>query len=141
LLYRFSDHEYFQVKFVSQGEPIPVGFELLRTTANGKQSGYIKPFGFVAIKRALADGFSLFNGEPLIYDICGLKKSYKEDIPDRYIPVERDSQGAWNSLSSDLIFAVRYLPAMGMCNLAYEAFCLDRYPLQVSLLFSTFLFP
>jgi hypothetical protein len=78
----------------------------------------------------LGDTFSFLNGEQLIFDICAVKKSLKEELPERYIPLEKDSNGVWASLSLDWAFAARYLPAMGLCNLSYEAVTLDRYPLK-----------
>jgi hypothetical protein len=90
----------------------------------------MKPFGFLAIKTSISDTYSYFHGEPMIHDICVVKRSAREELPERYMPVERDSQGIWSSLSADLTYAVRFLPAMGLCNLAYEAVTLDRYPLK-----------
>jgi hypothetical protein len=67
----------------------------------------------------------------MIYDFCCIKRSAKEEFPDRYMPIERDQQGIWGNISSDFAYGVRYLPAMGICNLSYEAVTLDRYPEKV----------
>lgn len=114
--------------------PVPEGFEVLRYTSSGKHSAQIKGHGFLAFKRADASSFALLEGQPLLYDICVAKKSAKEDIPDRYTVVDRDiiaSLPTLTTVTSDLIFAIRMLPAMGVCNLAYKPATIDRYPAKV----------
>lgn len=122
-----------QVKFVAPGEVVPPHFELLRSTASGKGSGYIKPHGYLAIKRAPVNEDYAISGKELLFDICIVRASLKEQIPEHYFQIEKDSVGAIAAFSShDTIVAIRKLPAMGICDLGYAASPLDRYPLKVS---------
>ncbi len=112
---------------------IPSGFELLRSTASGKVSGYIKPYGYLSIKRATVNKEFAMNGNDLLFDICIVRNSLKEDVPEHYYPIEKDSVGGIAAYSSqDTHFVIRKLPAMGVCDLGYAASTLDRYPLQVN---------
>lgn len=123
------------MRFVANADgPAPDGYEILKYTASGKHSAQIKGLGFIAFKRAAASSFALLDGEPLLYDMCVAKKSAKEDIPDRYSVIDRDLVSSLPSLTtvtSDYVFATRFLPAMGVCNLAYQPATLDRYPAKV----------
>lgn len=111
---------------------VPPGFELLRSTASGKSSGYIRPYGFLAIKRAPMTSDIYVVGHEMLFDICVVKSSQKEAMPDYYYPIEKDSTGTISAFTShDSILAVRKLPAMGICDLGYAASTLDRYPSKV----------
>eukprot|EP00981_Chlorochromonas_danica_P011325 scaffold3873_cov177-Ochromonas_danica.AAC.5 len=95
------------VRYVAPGEVVPSGYELLRSTASGK-------------------------GSEILFDICVIKHSLKEDIPEQYYPIEKDVASSMTpSFSSpDMVLITRKLPAMGICDLGYDASTLDRYPLQ-----------
>ncbi len=109
------------------------GYEVLKTTVSGKAPAQIKGFGYIAFKRATSSPHAFIDGEPLLYDICVTKKSLKEEIPEKYLIIERDISLAMAlSIPSDLQFACRTLSAMGLCNLAYKAATVDRYPRTVS---------
>ena len=127
------------MRFVANGDgPALDGYEILKYSASGKHSAQIKGLGFLAFKRAAASTFALIDGEPLLYDMCVAKKSAKEDVPDRYTVIDRDLVSSLPSLTtttSDYIFATRFLPAMGVCNLAYQPATLDRYPAKVRKIF------
>lgn len=120
------------IRYVAPGEVVPTGYELLRSTASGKGSGYIKPFGFLALKRGSVNRDHIINGEEILFDICVIKQSLKEEVPEQYYPIEKDSAASMTpSFSSpDIVLVTRKLPAMGICDLGYEASTLDRYPLQ-----------
>ena len=117
---------------MAPGEVVPQGYELLRTIASGKSSGYIKPHGYLAIKRATVDENFALNGQEMIFDICVIKTTMKDDIPDQFFPIEKDSVGAIAAFSThDTLFVMRKLPPMGVLDLGYAASTIDRYPLQV----------
>lgn len=119
-----------QIIFLAPGEAIPSGYELLRSTVSGSGSGYLKPWGFFAFKRTTVNSEMYLVGDPMIIDITVIKRASKEEIPEKYTAIERDG-GASNPYSTnDVIYAVQSITAMGLCNLAYEANLLDRYPLK-----------
>jgi hypothetical protein len=121
------------VKFVSNPDAALVdGYEIIRSTLSGKSPAQIKGLGYVAFKRATVSSLSYIDGEPLLFDLCVARKSLKEDIPDKYLPLEKDVSLTMSlGLSSDLIFACRILPAMGLCNLGYKPATIDRFPAKV----------
>lgn len=117
---------------MAPGEVVPQGFELLRTIASGKGPGYIKPHGYLAIKRATVDQNFALQGQELIFDICVLKTSMREEAPEHFYPIEKDSVGAMTAFSSqDTLFVMRTLPPMGILDMGYAASTLDRYPHKV----------
>ena len=123
------------MKFVSNPDNLHDGFEVIKTCISGKASAQIKGLGYIAFKRAASTSHALIDGEPLLYDICVAKKSLKEEIPEKYLIVDRDVSITMSlSIPSDLMFATRKLPAMGLCNLAYKAATVDRYPSVVSMI-------
>jgi len=120
-----------QIKYVAPGEVVPAGFELLRSTASGKGSGYIKPYGFLAIKRAPVDSSIVISGHDILFDIAITRSSLKEGIPENYHPIEREHTGTMSFSTIDTVVSIRKLAPMGICDLGYSASPLDRYPLKV----------
>ena len=78
------------MKFVSNPESAGEGFDVIRTTVSGKSPGNIKGLGFLAFRRAPKSSMTYIDGEPMLFDICVSKKSLREELPDKYLPIERD---------------------------------------------------
>ncbi len=117
------------MKTVNITENHPPNLEVIKTTESG-HIGFVKGLGYVAYRRAAVGPSALLHGDQIIYDLCVVKKSLKEDIPDHYVVVDRDTVGL-AGLSTDLSLCARFMPAMGICDLSYEAATLDRFPLKV----------
>lgn len=117
-----------QIIFLAPGENIPNGFELLRNTVSGKGSGYIAPCGYIAIQRASVRPDSKIVGDSLILDINAVKKSSLDEIPEKYVAIDREHGNANPYATNDIIFIVQPVTAIGICNVGYEASLLDRIP-------------
>lgn len=114
--------------FLAPGENIPNGYEILRNTVSGKGSGYVAPWGYIAVKRASMKPESFLLGDSIILDINCVKKSNREDIPEKYVAIDRLYGNANPYANNDLIFIQQTTFALGLCNLEYEPFLLDRIP-------------
>lgn len=77
---------------------------------------------------------TLLYGDPIISDIIVVKKGNGEEFLEHYLPIEKHGSSNKGILSSDIIYAYRSLPSMGLCNLELESICIDRYPIMVSIL-------
>lgn len=126
--------------FLAPGEQIPNGVELLRSTVSGVGSGYLKPWGYFAIRRAESTFDPLRAGDSIILDIAVVKRdgNSREEIPEGFRPIERDSLNSSASAinpysSSDNLFVIRTALSPGLCNVSYEPRLLDRYPEKVSI--------
>lgn len=125
---RLSNFHLLQITFLAPGESIPTGFELLRNTVSGKGSGYIAPCGYIAIQRATTKPDSKIVGESLILDINAVKKTSLDEIPEKYVAIDREHGNANPYATNDIIFIIQPVTAIGLCNVGYEASLLDRIP-------------
>eukprot|EP01033_Poteriospumella_lacustris_P001369 gene1367-997_t len=95
---------------------------------SGKGSGYIAPCGYIAIQRAAIKPDSKLVGESLILDINAVKKSSLDEIPEKYVAIDREHGNANPYATNDIIFIIQPVTAIGLCNVGYEASLLDRIP-------------
>jgi hypothetical protein len=117
---------------LSPGEKLPKGFELVRSSTNRSASGILNNFGVLAFKRSEAAN-PFLSGEELIDDICIL--SNEEEIPDGYTEIEKNGQHNHHAAQINHFFAYHVVSEMGICDLKYESSTLDRYPLEVNILY------
>lgn len=113
---------------MNPGENIPNGYELIRNTLSAKGSGYITPWGYIAIKRASMKPEASIVGDPIILDINAVKKSSKDEIPEKYIAIDREHSTSNPYSSADIIYIMQPVTALGLCNVGYESNLLDRIP-------------
>jgi hypothetical protein len=97
---------------------------------SGKGSGYLNSWGYLAVKRANIKSDSLLFGDSIILDINATKKSNREDIPEKYVAIDRLFGNANPYATNDTIFIMQSVNAMGLCNLSYQASLLDRIPVK-----------
>lgn len=133
--------------FLAPGEQIPDGVELLRSTVTGVGSGYLKPWGYLGIRRSESAFDPLKAGDSIILDIAVVKRdgNCKEEIPEGFRPVERDSKNTSSITvnpysSTDNLFVIRTAFSPGLCNVSYEPHLLDRYPEKVCCRYSSTIF-
>lgn len=113
-------------------ESIPPDYHVLKSTISGNGSGYLRPWGYLAIKRASIAANSVIDGDPLILDIAVARQAEGETIVERYSPIERENGGINPYTLQDVVFMMKTAPAMGICDLSFKATVLDRYPIQDS---------
>lgn len=97
---------------------------------SGKGSGYLNSWGYLAVKRANIKSDSLLFGDSIILDINATKKSNREDIPEKYVAIDRLFGNVNPYATNDTIFIMQSVNAMGLCNLSYQASLLDRIPVK-----------
>jgi hypothetical protein len=121
-----------KIVFLAPGEAIPAGYEILKASVSGTASGYFKPCGYIAFKRAQARVDNFLKGDPLILYLTIMKKSSKDELPENYCAIDR-AYGNFNQFSgsNDLVFAMLPWNPIGLCDLAYLPSMLDRYPIKV----------
>jgi hypothetical protein len=124
-----------QILVLHRNDPLPDDFEIILKSlhpegldSNSQSSSRI------AVKRASLTPQALIHGVPIIDDICLVNSSAGETPPDEYIYLDKPLDTATLSqlrLSMEKIHLIyRHRPAMGLCDLPFEATTLDRYPMQ-----------
>jgi hypothetical protein len=120
---------------LEKGDAIPEGFYPItnpitwETHADGSTTAHRR----IVIKRAPDDDYVFSHGHAFVDDVCVVNLSEEETAPEEYRTIDQlmggNSRGS--SVGDKVMLSYHHRPALGICNIPFEAATLDRYPRQV----------
>jgi hypothetical protein len=120
---------------LQKNDVIPRGYEVIRMSVTGKNVADLNVMSttsstYLAFRRCVNDVENFIRGRPFIDDIIFLNFSQGDELPCGYTLVDRNiNKGAPNG-TDEVFLAYRKRAPVGICDMAYEAATLDRYPRQ-----------
>ena len=119
---------------VQPEDVIPFGYEIIAESIGRIHSAYLRPLGFLIIKRAdvSSSSYSIF-GFSMVHDFCIAVQD--EELIEGYTPLiwleHSKSQEKSEEAKCNVQLGFKKSPPVGICDLTYEHATLDRYPYEV----------